>query len=259
MREYLEVAVEAAKLGGEVLKQYYGQVKEIEYKGEINLVTNVDKRSEKLIVELLNSRFPRHSVLAEEGTDMAGSSEYKWVIDPLDGTTNYAHDYPLFCVSIGLEKKGEIVAAAVYQPIFEELFVAEKGAGAYLNGRRIHVSRVGNLKQGLLSTGFPYDVLENPGQAMKDFRYFVDSAQAVRRDGSAALDLCYVAMGRFDGFWEARLKPWDTAAGILIVTEAGGRVTDFQGGYYSIYRDEVVASNGLLHDSICEVLRRARQ
>ena len=141
MRDYLEVAVEAAKLGGEVLKQSYGKVKEIEYKGEINIVTNVDKRSEKLIVELLNSRFPAHSILAEEGTDMAKPSEYKWVIDPLDGTTNYAHDYPIFCVSVGLEKNGEMIAGAVYHPIFEELFVAEKGGGAYLNGRKIHVSR----------------------------------------------------------------------------------------------------------------------
>jgi myo-inositol-1(or 4)-monophosphatase len=259
MRDYLEVAVEAAKLGGEVLRQYYGQVKEIEYKGEINIVTNVDKRSEKLIVELLSSRFPKHSILAEEGTDVANASEYKWVIDPLDGTTNYAHDYPIFCVSVGLEKNGEMIAGAVYQPIFEELFVAEKGGGAYLNGRKIQVSRIDKLKQGLVSTGFPYDVLENPGQAMKDFSYFVDSAQAVRRDGSAALDLCYVAMGRFDGFWEARLKPWDTAAGVLIVTEAGGRVTDFQDGHYSIYKDQVVASNGLLHEQMCTVLQRARK
>ena len=259
MRDYLEVAVEAAKLGGEVLKQSYGQVKEIEYKGEINIVTNVDKRSERLIVELLNSRFPKHSILAEEGTDMARPSEYKWVIDPLDGTTNYAHDYPLFCVSVGLERNGKMIAGAVYQPIFEELFVAEKAGGAYLNGRKIQVSRIDSLKQGLVATGFPYDVLENPSQAMKDFSYFVDSAQAVRRDGSAALDLCYVAMGRFDGFWEARLKPWDTAAGVLIVTEAGGRVSDFQDAHYSIYKDQVVASNGLLHGQICDVLQRARQ
>ncbi|MCI0422827.1 MAG: inositol monophosphatase [Acidobacteria bacterium] len=259
MRDYLEVAVEAAKLGGEVLKQSYGQVKKIEYKGEINIVTNVDKRSEILIVELLNSRFPTHSILAEEGTDMAKSSEYKWVIDPLDGTTNYAHDYPIFCVSVGLERNGEMIAGAVYQPIFEELFVAEKGGGAYLNGRKIQVSRVDNLKQALVSTGFPYDVLENAGQAMKDFSCFVDSAQAVRRDGSAALDLCYVAMGRFDGFWEPRLKPWDTAAGVLVVTEGGGRVTDFHNGLYSIYKDQVVASNGLLHEQMCQVLQRARQ
>ncbi len=259
MRDYLEVAIEAARLGGDVLKQSYGQVKQIEYKGEINIVTEVDKRSEKLIVELLRSRFPKHSILGEEGTNVMQSSEYKWVIDPLDGTTNYAHDYPIFCVSIALERNGEIIVAAVYQPIFEELFVAEQGGGAYLNGRRIQVSRVDQLRQALVSTGFPYDVLENPGQAMRDFSCFIDASQAVRRDGSAALDLCYVAMGRFDGFWELRLKPWDTAAGILMVLEAGGRVTNIEGSPYSIYMDAVVASNGLLHDSMRHVMEQARK
>jgi myo-inositol-1(or 4)-monophosphatase len=259
MRDYLGVAIEAAKLGGDVLRQSYGHVKQIEYKGEIDIVTEVDKRSEKLIVELLNSRFPKHSILGEEGTDLTKSSEYKWVIDPLDGTTNYAHDYPIFCVSVGLEKNGEVLVGAVYQPIFEELFVAEKGAGAYLNGRKIQVSRVSELRQALLSTGFPYDVLENPGQAMKDFSSFIDTSQAVRRDGAAALDLCYVAMGRFDGFWELRLKPWDTAAGVLLVTEAGGRVSDIDGRPYSIYMDAVVASNGLIHEPMCQVLDRARK
>lgn len=258
MRDYLEVAVEAAKLGGEVLKQFYGQAKKIEYKGETNIVTEVDKRSEKLIVELLSSRFPKHSILAEEGTDMARPSEFKWIIDPLDGTTNYAHDYPIFCVSVALEKNGEIVVGAVYQPILEELFVAEKGNGAYLNGRKIQVSRVDKLRRALLSTGFPYDILENPGQAMQQFSGFVDTAQAVRRDGAAALDLCYVAMGRFDGFWEVRLKPWDSAAGVLIITEAGGTVTDFQGAPYSIYKDEIAVSNGLIHDQMCEVLQQSR-
>jgi myo-inositol-1(or 4)-monophosphatase len=255
MRDYLDVAVEAAKLGGEVLKQSYGQVKKIEYKGEINIVTEVDKRSEKLIVDLLTSRFPRHSILSEEGTDLVRSSEFKWVIDPLDGTTNYAHDYPIFCVSVALEKNGQVIVGAVYQPVFDELFVAEKGNGAYLNGRKIQVSRVQKLRQSLLSTGFPYDVLQDPEQAMKYFAGFVDTAQAVRRDGAAALDLCYVAMGRFDGFWEVRLKPWDTAAGVLIVLEAGGVVTNFQGETYSIYRDEVVASNGLIHTQMREVFQ----
>jgi myo-inositol-1(or 4)-monophosphatase len=255
MRDYLDVAVEAAKLGGEVLKQSYGQVKKIEYKGEINIVTEVDKRSEKLIVDLLTSRFPKHSILSEEGTDLVKPSEFKWVIDPLDGTTNYAHDYPIFCVSVGLEKNGQVIVGAVYQPVFDELFVAEKGNGAYLNGRKIQVSRVQKLRQSLLSTGFPYDVLQDPEQAMKYFAGFVDTAQAVRRDGAAALDLCYVAMGRFDGFWEVRLNPWDTAAGVLIVLEAGGMVTDFQGEPYSIYRDEVMASNGLIHTQMREVFR----
>jgi myo-inositol-1(or 4)-monophosphatase len=256
MRDYVEVAVEAAKLGGDVLKQSYGQLKQVEYKGEINIVTEVDKRSEKLIVDFLTVRFPKHSILAEEGTDMVRSSEFKWVIDPLDGTTNYAHDYPIFCVSVALERHGEVIVGVVYQPIFEELFVAESGNGAYLNGRKIQVSRVDKLRQSLLSTGFPYDVLEDPGQALQYFSGFVHAAQAVRRDGSAALDLCYVAMGRFDGFWEVRLKPWDTAAGVLIVAEAGGTVTDFQGEPYSIYKDEVVASNGVIHNQMRQVFQR---
>src|SRR5262249_31444670 len=153
-------------------------------------------------VNLLSSRFPQHSILAEEGTDMVRASAYKWVIDPLDGTTNFAHDYPVFCVSVALERAGEIVVGVVYQPIFEELFVAEKNNGAYLNGRKICVSKIDNLRQALLSTGFPYDLIQDPVDALQHFERFVHRAQAVRRDGSAALDLCYVAMGRFDGFWE---------------------------------------------------------
>ncbi len=256
MRNYLEVAVEAAKLGGDILKRNYGCAKKIEYKSEINIVTDVDKRSEELIVDLLSSRFPQHSVLAEEGTNSEHCSEFRWVIDPLDGTTNYAHDYPFFCVSIALEKNGEVVTGVVYQPIFEELFVAEKGHGAYLNGKKIHVSKVSKLREALLSTGFPYDVQD---EALEYFKNFVYTAQAVRRDGSAALDLCYLAMGRFDGFWELRLKPWDTAAGALVVTEAGGLVTDFSLSHYSIYQSEIMASNGLIHDQMREVISRYRQ
>jgi myo-inositol-1(or 4)-monophosphatase len=258
MRDYLEAAVEAAKLGGNVLKQFYGQNKKIEYKGEIDIVTEADKRSEALIVDWLSARFPRHSILGEEGTQTVRQSEYKWVIDPLDGTTNFAHDYPFFCVSIALEKDGNIIVGVVYHPIFEELFVAEKNSGAYLNGRRIEVSRVDYLKQALLSTGFPYDVLDDPSEALQHFESFMHRCQAVRRDGSAALDLCYVAMGRFDGFWELRLKPWDTAAGILIVEEAGGRVTDFKSENYSIYQDQIMASNGLIHGQMRTVLNQSR-
>ena len=256
MGNFLEAAVEAAKLGGDVLRQSYEKAKKIEYKGEIDLVTEVDRRSEQLMVDLLSSRFPHHSILAEEGSNSSKSSGYKWVIDPLDGTSNYAHDYPFFCVSIGLEKEGEIIAGVVYHPIFEELFAAEKGGGAFLNGRRIRVSMVSNLRQALLATGFPYDVLADPDEAMAHFRNFMHVSQAVRRDGSAALDLCYLAMGRFDGFWELRLKPWDTAAGVIIVSEAGGRVTNFQGESFSIYEDNILASNGLLHEAMRTVVRR---
>jgi myo-inositol-1(or 4)-monophosphatase len=258
MPDFVGVAVEAAKLGGEILKQSYGQNKKIEYKGEVDIVTEVDKRSEKLIVELLTSRFPQHSILAEEGTDLSHRSEFRWVIDPLDGTTNYAHNYPFFCVSVALEKNGQVIAGAVYQPIFEELFIAESAGGAYLNGGKIQVSKISQLRQSLLSTGFPSDVLADPEEAIEHFKNFMNTAQSVRRDGSAAMDLCYLAMGRFDGFWEMGLKPWDTAAGALVVTEAGGQVTDFRNEAYSIYRDQIVASNGLIHTQMREVLNRHR-
>ena len=258
MEDYLRLAVEAAKLGGEVLRQYYGKEKKIEYKGEIDVVTEADKQSERVVVDLLSSRFPHHSILAEEGGSWEKSSEYKWVVDPLDGTSNYAHDYPFFSVSIALEKRGEVIAGAVYHPILEELFIAEKGGGAYLNDRRIHVSKVTALKKALLSTGFPYDILKDPDEALGLFGNFIHASQGIRRDGSAALDLCYLAMGRFDGFWELRLNPWDTAAGVLIVTEAGGRVSNFEGQTFSIYEDNILASNGLLHEGMMEVIKQGR-
>ena len=258
MRDYVGTAVEAAKLGGEILKQSYGRDKKIEYKGEVDLVTEVDKQSEKVIVDFLTSRFPQHSILAEEGTDIFRPSEFRWLIDPLDGTTNYAHNYPIFCVSVALEKNGEVIAGAVYQPIFDELFVAESAGGAYLNGGKIEVSKISQLRQSLLSTGFPSDLLKDPEIAIGHFKNFINAAQSVRRDGSAALDLCYLAMGRFDGFWEMRLKPWDTAAGALVVREAGGQVTDFRNEAYSIYLDEIMASNGLIHTQMRDVLNRQR-
>jgi myo-inositol-1(or 4)-monophosphatase len=258
MNDYLRVAVEAAKLGGEVLRQYYGKEKKIEYKGEIDVVTEADKQSEKLIVGLLSSRFPQHSILAEEGNSTEKPSEYKWVVDPLDGTSNYAHDYPFFAVSVALEKRGEVIAGTVYHPILEELFMAEKGGGSYLNDRRIQVSKVTNLRKALLSTGFPYDILKDPEEALCLFSNFIHTSQGIRRDGSAALDLCYLAMGRFDGFWELRLNPWDTAAGVLIVTEAGGRVSNFKGQAFSIYEDNILASNGLLHEGMQAVINQRR-
>jgi myo-inositol-1(or 4)-monophosphatase len=250
MSQYLEAAIKAAKQAGEIQRQYYGRDKKIEFKGEINLVTEVDKKSEKMIVEYLKSQFPDHSVLAEEGSNSDESSDYKWVIDPLDGTTNYAHNYPFFAVSIGLEKNREIVAGVVYHPIWEELFVAEKGSGAFLNGERIVVSKVENLRRALVTTGFPYDLKKIPPEAFHYFKNFMETSQAVRRDGSAALDLCYLAMGRMDGFWEQDLNPWDTAAGLIIVQEAGGLVTNFKTSSFSIYEKEILASNGLIHEQM---------
>ncbi len=250
MSQLMEVAIEAACEAGKILADYYGREKKIEFKGEIDLVTEVDKKSEKTIVEILRRHFPDHSILAEEGSNRSEGSEYKWVIDPLDGTTNYAHDYPFFCVSIGLEKSGEIVGGVVYHPIWDELFVAEKGSGAFLNGRKIKVSKVDNLRRALITTGFPYDLNKIPLQAFEYFKNFINTSQAVRRDGSAALDMCYLAMGKTDGFWEETLKPWDTAAGLIMITEAGGRVSNFHAENYSIYEKQILASNGLIHEQM---------
>lgn len=227
---------------------------DIEHKGAIDLVTEVDLASEKLIREAISTYYPRHEILAEEGGLTESKSEYRWIVDPLDGTTNYAHGYPMFCVSIALERGGETILGVVYDPMREELFSAEPGAGAALNNRAIRVSRTDQLMQSILSTGFPYDIRTSKLTNLDHWANFAMNAQALRRDGAAALDLCYVACGRFDGFWELSLSPWDTAAGALIVTEAGGRVTDFRGGRFSNYKPEVVASNGLIQDRMIEVL-----
>ena len=236
--------------------EYFGKVKYIDYKGEINLVTEVDRRSEESMLSVIKERYPDHRVLAEETGDSGKSSSFKWIVDPLDGTTNYAHGYPCFCVSLAIEHEEEIIYGAVYDPMREELFTAEKGKGAYLNGEAIKVSSTQQLNLSLLSTGFPYDVREDINSNIIDFRNFLMKAQAVRRDGSAALDLCYTAVGRFDGFWEQKLFPWDVAAGSLIVTEAGGELSTFKGKDFSIYATEIVASNGIIHNQMIEVLRR---
>ena len=259
MRDYLAVAVEAARLGGDILREHYRRVKKVEFKGEADLVTEVDRRSEKEIVDLLTFRFPHHSILAEEGTATEKSSEFKWVIDPLDGTTNYAHGYPVFCTSVALEQNEDILVGAVYQPMTDELFVAEQGGGAFRNGRRIGVSRVEELQRALLATGFPPQVRQSPEEALGHFAAFVRRAQSIRRDGSAALNLCCVASGLFDGFWETYLKPWDTAAGLLVVREAGGLVSRFSGRDYSIYQPQTLATNGLIHEQMQQVLGKTQQ
>ena len=251
----LNFAVRVAKDAGRLLRDRVGTRIDIDHKGSINLVTDVDLASERLIREAISTYYPRHEVLGEEGGLSDSGSEYRWIVDPLDGTTNYAHGYPIFCVSIALECKGEIELGVVYDPMREELFAAEQGAGATLNNRPIHVSKTAELMQGLLSTGFPYDIKTSKLTNLDHWANFAMNAQALRRDGAAALDLCYVACGRFDGFWELNLSPWDTAAGALIVTEAGGRVTNFSGGPFSNYKPEVVASNGLIHDRMLEVLK----
>jgi len=251
----LNFAIRVAKDAGRLLRDRVGTRIDVDHKGSINLVTDVDLASERLIREAISTYYPRHEVLGEEGGLSESGSEYRWIVDPLDGTTNYAHGYPIFCVSIALECKGEIELGVVYDPMRDELFAAEQGAGATLNNRPIHVSKTAELMQGLLSTGFPYDIKTSKLTNLDHWANFAMNAQALRRDGAAALDLCYVACGRFDGFWELNLSPWDTAAGALIVTEAGGRVTNFSGGPFSNYKPEVVASNGLIHDRMLEVLK----
>jgi myo-inositol-1(or 4)-monophosphatase len=253
----LELAIRAAREAGELLRASLGRDIEVRKKGPIDLVTDVDVASERLIKGLIATYYPRHAVLGEETGVSGADSEYLWIVDPLDGTTNYAHGYPCFCVSIGVERRGEMVLGVVYDPTRDELFVAERGAGATLNNRRIRVSDTAPLGQSLLVTGFPYNISLREFTNLEHFRNFCVHAQAVRRDGSAALDLCYVACGRFDGFWELALSPWDTAAGTLIVAEAGGRVTAFEGRPFDVRRPEVVASNGLVHDEMLAVLRLA--
>ncbi len=253
----LTIAIDAARTAGKFLKQNLGKAKDIQRKGgqEKNLVTEIDKGSEKLIIDIIKTHFPGHDILAEEsGGKMGKQSDYRWIIDPLDGTTNFTHGFPVFCVSIGLEYKGELQLGVIYDPNFDELFTAEKGNGAYLNGKRISVSSIDSLAASLLVTGFPYNILENPNHAVEHFVKFLMKAQAVRRMGSAAIDLAYVAAGRYEGFWEVALHPWDVAAGALLVTEAGGTITDFQGGPFSIYKPEVLASNGAVHKEMMEAL-----
>ncbi|MBW2182684.1 MAG: inositol monophosphatase [Deltaproteobacteria bacterium] len=248
------VALKAVKEGGAILMKYFGKIKSIDYKGEINLVTEADQRSEEVILSIIKDSYPNHRILAEETGESGNSSSFKWIIDPLDGTTNYAHGYPCFCVSLAIEYEEEVIYGAVYDPVKDELFTAEKGKGAFINGKAIKTSSTKQLDQSLLCTGFPYDVRDDMDSNILNFRTFLMKAQAVRRDGSAALDLCHTAAGRFDGFWEQKLFPWDVAAGGLLVTEAGGKLTNFTGGNFSIYDKEIVASNGLIHDQMVEAL-----
>ncbi|MCX7623557.1 MAG: inositol monophosphatase family protein [Thermomicrobium sp.] len=250
MSTFRQVAIAAALAAGRLLRQQIGQVREIQYKGAVNLVTEVDLASERLIVETIRAAFPDHAFFTEEGTARdALDAPALWVIDPLDGTTNYAHGYPMFCVSIAFVRYGRPEVGVVYQPVLDELFVAERGVGAFLNGERIRVSRHRELRSALLATGFPYD-LERRREALAAFARFTLTSRAIRRDGSAALDLAYVAAGRFDGFWERELSPWDTAAGVLLVEEAGGTVTDYAGRPFRLDQGACVASNGLIHEAM---------
>jgi myo-inositol-1(or 4)-monophosphatase len=254
-REFKKIAIQAALNAGEILNKNRGRVKKVDYKGKINIVTEIDLISERAILKLIKKNFPDHSILTEESKEQKTDSDYKWIIDPLDGTTNYAHDFPSYCISIALEEEGEVILGVVYNPLLEELFTVEAGKGAFLNKRRIHVSSTRDLSKSFLATGFPYDIRESEITNLDHFANFAVRSLAVRRAGSAALDLCYLAMGKFDGFWELKLSPWDTAAATLLVKEAGGKVTNFEGEKYSIYSKHLLATNGRIHQQMIKVLK----
>ena len=249
MENHLDIAVEIAREAGSLLARLFKGPQEISYKRPSDLVTEADRRSEALIVERLHRHFPGHAVVGEEGGGQRIASDYCWYVDPLDGTTNFAHGFPVFCVTLGLAYRGEVIAGVVYDPTRDELFTAERGAGAYLNSQRIHVSQAASLSESLLATGFP-PVASNHDLNIQFYFRFTLLSHGIRRAGSAALDLCTVAAGRFEGFWELKLNPWDKAAGSLLVTEAGGRVTDLTGRPFSLQGDEIFASNGLIHNEM---------
>lgn len=247
--------METARRAGHLLLEKFGRKIEISKKGDINLVTEADLASEALIIEQIRIHHSQHSILAEESGESVqiGDSRWKWIIDPLDGTTNYAHGYPCFCVTIALEHKGKLVIGVTYDPTRDEMFAAEERQGASLNNKRITVSETSELSEAMLVTGFPYD-LSRRDYLARTFERFLFGSRAVRRDGSAAIDLAYVACGRFDGFWEEGLNPWDVAAGVLMIREAGGMATDYAGGPVDIYTPPFCCSNGRIHSEMIDVL-----
>jgi myo-inositol-1(or 4)-monophosphatase len=254
--DYVGVAMQAALFAGAIQKERFGDPTLIvQHKGAIDLVTEVDRKCEQAILEVLRGRYPGHDIVTEETHIDRTGSRYVWFVDPLDGTTNFAHSYPFFCASIALTVDGNVVAGAVYDCVKEELFSAERGGGAHLNGRRLKVTGRADLLTSLLVTGFPYDLREDLEGKLALFMRFMGEARAIRRDGAAALDLSYLAAGRVDGFWEELLQPWDLMAGKLMVEEAGGVVTRFDGTPLGLRADEIVATNGALHEPMLGVLR----
>jgi myo-inositol-1(or 4)-monophosphatase len=245
--EILSIATQIAREAGALLMEHFQRHVTIEYKGDADLVTIADRKSEALIRERLREHWPEHDIMGEEEGLQDTGSDYRWYVDPLDGTTNFAHGFPVFCVSMALDYKGKRIAGVIYDPTRDELFAAEQGSGSYLNDQPIRVSKTARLAESLLATGFPsHKRHKNPNIFF--YHQITLRTHGVRRAGSAALDLCYVACGRFDGFWEFNLNPWDTAAGVLIVEEAGGKVTNFHGGPFELSSRETLASNGLLHE-----------
>lgn len=255
--KYRRVLDDCMRTGGNIIKKGYGLTHKIRKKSPVSLVTEVDMEVDRKVRALILKAFPDHQIMTEELKAVVSSSPYRWIIDPLDGTTNFAHQIPFFCISIGLEYEGEVILGGIYNPVLRELFFAEKGKGAFLNGKPIKVSRVNTLIESLLVTGFPYDRQEKAEFYLKFFRAFMEKCQGVRRLGAAAVDLAYVACGRFEGYWEFNLKPWDMAAGMLIVKEAGGEVSDFKGRPVNLdHPHQLLSSNGRLHPILLDIFKR---
>ena len=252
----IEDIIQISKEAGALIRNAFGKTHSIEFKtNELNLVTETDKASEKLITDFIKKKYPSHGILAEESGETNNSSEYLWVVDPLDGTTNFAHGLPIFSVSIGLQKNGETIAGVVYDVMQDIIYSAEKGSGATANSVKIKVSENNNLQHSLLVTGFPYNIKENPDKALERFTTLSKKSRGIRRLGSAAIDFCYVATGVFDGFWEVHLNPWDICAGNLIVEEAGGIVTDFDGKPIDIFTKRILCTNRKIHQKMIEVMK----
>jgi len=259
MEQFKQVLLEATKEAGKIIQQYFQGSFNIENKEGINnLVTEVDKHSENAIIDIIRKNYPEHSIISEEVGEMLQESDYQWIIDPIDGTVNFAHGIPICCVSIGLKHKEELLLGAVYNPMMNELFFAEKGKGAYLNDKPIKVSSKTNFAKACLVTGFPYKWPNSSEHPIRVFERFILEGLPVRRLGSAAIDLCWVACGRFDGFWEYNLSSWDVAAGYLIVQEAGGRITNFDGEPYSVFDKETLATNGHIHEDMLRLIRNKK-
>jgi myo-inositol-1(or 4)-monophosphatase len=256
---FLEVAVDAARRAGDLLFGRLGSLRQIDYKGSpSNIVTEMDRQAEALIVERIGGQFPDHAILAEEGGGRSGSASHRWIVDPLDGTTNYAHGMPFFAVSIALEIDGAVALGVVYDPNRDECFTARRGGGAFLNGAPLRVSDTPTLDESLLSTGYPYDIRKTRDNNLAEHAAFMVRCRSVREMGSAAINLALVAAGRLDAFWELYLGPWDVAAGCLMVEEAGGRVTNPEGGPVDLGKPAVVASNGKIHGEMLATLREVR-
>jgi myo-inositol-1(or 4)-monophosphatase len=248
--------LKATEAGAKELQRFFnGDFKISNKEGMNNLVTEADHASEKVIIQIIKKDFPDHFILSEEAGEFKTDSEYKWIIDPIDGTVNFANGIPICCVSIGLEQNGKMILGAVYNPFMNEFFFAQKGYGATLNDKKISISDETEVSKSCLVTGFPYTYLDSPNGPLQVFERFIRKGIAVRRLGSAALDLCWVAAGRFDGFYEHQLQSWDSSAGFLMVEEAGGKVTDFEGDYYSLYQPHLLATNGKIHDEMLAVIK----